>query len=73
MKYILYIVIHCYNEKEVLNVTVQKLLIKINMMIENKTISKHSKILFINDGSKDKTWSIIEELELQKMKYIVGV
>ena len=62
MKDTLYLVIPCYNEEEVLNVTAQKLLPKINLMIENKTISKDSKILFINDGSKDKTWSIIEEL-----------
>lgn len=42
------------------------------MMIENKTISKHSKILFINDGSKDKTWSIIEELH-KKNKIFSGI
>lgn len=65
MQDILYLVIPCYNEEEVLNITAQKLLIKINMLIENKTISKYSKILFINDGSKDKTWSIIEELHLK--------
>ena len=34
-------------------------------MIENEIISKNSKILFVNDGSKDKTWSIIKELHNQ--------
>ena len=56
----LYLVIPCYNEEDVLSITAKKLLIKINTMIENEIISKDSKILFVNDGSKDKTWRIIE-------------
>lgn len=62
MKDILYLVIPCYNEEEVLPITAKSLLIKINTMIENELISQDSKILFVNDGSKDKTWSIIEDL-----------
>jgi glycosyltransferase involved in cell wall biosynthesis len=62
MKDILYLVIPCYNEEEVLHETAKRLLEKINNMITNKSISDKSKILFVNDGSKDKTWSIIEEL-----------
>ena len=61
----LYLVIPCYNEEDVLPITAKKLLIKINTMIENEIISKDSKILFVNDGSKDKTWRIIEELHNQ--------
>jgi glycosyltransferase involved in cell wall biosynthesis len=61
----LYLVIPCYNEEEVLPITAKKLLIKINTMIENEIISTDSKILFANDGSKDKTWRIIEELHNQ--------
>ncbi|WP_297426448.1 glycosyltransferase family 2 protein [Clostridium sp.] len=61
----LYLVIPCYNEEEVLQITAKRLLIKINTMIDNELISKDSKILFVNDGSKDKTWSIIEELHNQ--------
>ena len=61
----LYLVIPCYNEEDVLSITAKKLLIKINTMIENEIISKDSKILFVNDGSKDKTWRIIEELHNQ--------
>ncbi len=61
----LYLVIPCYNEEEVLNITANKLLKKINTMRENKIISQDSKILFVNDGSKDKTWNIIKELHNQ--------
>lgn len=62
MKEILYLVIPCYNEEEVLQETAKRLLEKVNNMISKEMISKESKILFVNDGSKDKTWSIIEEL-----------
>jgi glycosyltransferase involved in cell wall biosynthesis len=65
MNDILYLVIPCYNEEEVLHETAKRLLKKITTMIDNKLISKDSKILFVNDGSKDKTWNIIEELYSQ--------
>lgn len=58
----LYLVIPCYNEEEVLHETAKRLLIKMNDMIKSNAISEDSKILFVNDGSKDKTWSIIESL-----------
>lgn len=61
----LYLVIPCYNEEEVLHETSKRLLDKMNTMIERELIHKESKILFVNDGSKDKTWSIIEELHNQ--------
>jgi len=61
----LYLVIPCYNEEEVLHETGKRLLKKITTMIEDEIISKDSKILFVNDGSKDKTWSIIETLHSQ--------
>ncbi|WP_238918094.1 glycosyltransferase family 2 protein [Clostridium sp. YIM B02555] len=62
MKDILYLVIPCYNEEQVLHETSKRLLEKINTMISNELISCESKILFVNDGSKDKTWDIIEQL-----------
>ncbi|OOM75332.1 glycosyltransferase family 2 protein [Clostridium sp. BL-8] len=65
MNDILYLVIPCYNEEEVLPETSKRLLEKINYMIANNLISDESKILFVNDGSKDKTWSIIEELNVK--------
>lgn len=62
MRHILYLVIPCYNEEEVLHETAKRLLEKINNMVTDDLISHKSKILFVNDGSKDRTWSIIEEL-----------
>ncbi len=62
MKETLYLVIPCYNEEEVLHETARRLLDKINNMMDNNTITRESKILFVNDGSKDRTWEIIEEL-----------
>lgn len=62
MNEILYLVVPCYNEEEVLRETAKRLLEKINKMINKRQISKESKILFVNDGSKDSTWDIIEEL-----------
>ncbi len=59
---ILYLVIPCYNEEAVLPETARQLLEKMNSMFERGMISRESKIMFVNDGSKDKTWEIIEEL-----------
>lgn len=72
MNKILYLVIPCYNEEEVLTETSSRLLEKMNSMIENKYISEKSKILFVNDGSKDKTWDIIENL-YEENKIFSGV
>ena len=58
----LYLVLPCYNEEEVLHETSSRLLEKMSKMIEKEMIHPNSKILFVNDGSKDKTWEIIEEL-----------
>ena len=62
MKQTLYLVIPCYNEEEVLHETSKRLLEKMTNMINNNVIARDSKILFVNDGSKDRTWNIIEEL-----------
>ena len=62
MKETLYLVIPCYNEEEVLHETSKRLFEKITTMINNNIISDKSKIVFVNDGSKDKTWNIIQEL-----------
>ena len=58
----LYLVIPCYNEEEVLPETSKRLLEKMQKMISDGLISEQSKIVFVNDGSKDKTWKMIEEL-----------
>jgi len=59
---ILYVVLPCYNEEEVLPETSSRLLAKMNVLIKSKEIDAKSKILFVNDGSKDKTWEILEKL-----------
>lgn len=58
----LYLVIPCYNEEEVLPITSKELKKKMDELIKSKKISKESKVLFVNDGSKDKTWEIIKKL-----------
>ncbi len=55
----LYIVIPCYNEEEVLPITAPLFLDKIESLVKSGKISKDSRIMFVNDGSKDKTWEII--------------
>ena len=62
MQPILYIVIPCYNEQEVLPVTAPMFLQKINDLYIDGKISEDSRILFVNDGSRDDTWKIITEL-----------
>ena len=59
---ILYIVIPCYNEEEVLNETIKVMKKKMNELIKKKEISKDSKVMFVNDGSNDKTWAMIKEV-----------
>ena len=65
MKIILYLVIPCYNEQEVLPETSKQLLEKMTNLIKKEKISEESKIMFVNDGSKDKTWEIIEKLHAE--------
>lgn len=68
----LYIVVPCYNEEKVLHETSKRLEIKINELIKQKEISKDSKVMFVDDGSKDKTWEIIKSLN-EKGNLFVGV
>lgn len=58
----LYIAVPCYNEEEVLPDSAEKLRAKLNAMMDKGLISYDSRIVFIDDGSKDKTWQLIEEL-----------
>ena len=71
----LYVVIPCYNEEEVLKETSKRLNVKLGELIKDKIISKDSKVLFVNDGSKDKTWDIICELNKKNklLKNIIRV
>lgn len=58
----LYLVIPCYNEQEVLHETARQLKEKMESLKSRNMISDKSRIVFVNDGSKDNTWQIIEEL-----------
>ncbi|HJC50620.1 MAG TPA: glycosyltransferase family 2 protein [Candidatus Anaerostipes avistercoris] len=61
MKDILYLVIPCYNEEAVLHETAKRLKEKISTMVSEGMISMKSRIMFVNDGSKDDTWNIIRK------------
>lgn len=68
-KPILYMVIPCYNEEKVLPITAPLFLEKLNYLVSEDKISQESRILFINDGSKDDTWNIIEKLSQEDAHY----
>ncbi|MDD3665051.1 MAG: glycosyltransferase family 2 protein [Bacteroidales bacterium] len=59
---ILYITVPCYNEEEVLNETASRLIDKLTTLINTNKISMNSRILFVDDGSKDRTWNMINQL-----------
>lgn len=59
---ILYVVVPCYNEEEVLTETTKQLEKKMNNLIQKKVISDKSRVMYVNDGSKDKTWELIEKI-----------
>lgn len=71
-KPILWIVIPCYNEENVLPITSPLFLQQLKKMIGEEKISDKSRILFVNDGSKDRTWDIIEELAA-KDEHFIGI
>lgn len=66
------IIVPCFNEEEVLPQTIKTLDSLIQELIKLELISKSSKIVFVNDGSKDKTWDIIEKAH-QKKSHIQGI
>ncbi len=69
----LYMVIPCYNEEAVLQETAKRLQDKYMNLLEKKMISKDSRIVFINDGSKDRTWEMITELHTQSPSFFSGI
>ena len=69
---ILYIVIPCYNEEKVLPITAPIFLEKITQLVSEGAISDKSRIMFVNDGSRDKTWEIINDLS-KKDKHYIGI
>ena len=69
---VLTIVVPCYNEQEVLPETVKELGQILKQLMESKKVSTASKILFVNDGSKDKTWDLISEYT-KEFSYVTGI
>ena len=67
---ILYIVIPCYNEEAVLPVTAPLFLNKVKELAAAGKISEESRVLFVNDGSRDDTWKIIRGLSEQDPHYL---
>ena len=66
------IVLPCYNEEEVLSETNSRLVALLVQMIEDNQISRDSRIIYVNDGSKDKTWDIISHYN-KECPYVCGV
>ena len=68
----LYIVVPCYNEQEVLPITAPLFRKKLLQLIADGKISDESRVLFVNDGSKDRTWELIRAMA-EKEEHILGV
>lgn len=68
-KPVLYIVVPCYNEEEVLPITAPQFLDKVKHLSERGLISGDSRILFVDDGSRDSTWEIIRSLARQDARF----
>ncbi len=69
---VVYFVIPCYNEEEVLPETIRRLTEKLTVMIEDGLADDSSRMLFVDDGSKDRTWELIEQFSSEN-KYVGGV
>ena len=69
-KPILYIVIPCYNEQEVLPITAPMFLNKLKQLMSDGLISGDSRVMFVNDGSTDGTWDIISKLAAEDEHFI---
>lgn len=70
MKPRLYIVIPCYNEESVLPITAPQFLAELTLMQQQGLVAEDSRIMFVNDGSKDATWDIIERLAGENEAFI---
>ena len=67
---VLWIVVPCYNEEQVLPLTAPLFLKKLQELAEQGKVSGNSRVLFVNDGSKDRTWDIIRELAAQDGRFL---
>ena len=69
----LYIVVPCYKEEEVLPETSKRLKVKMEALLAAGKISDKSRVMFVNDGSKDRTWEIIQALHADEPELFSGV
>lgn len=69
----LYIVVPCYKEEAVLPETAKRLKAKMEALMAQEKISPDSRVMFVNDGSKDRTWEIIAQLHEQNPMLFSGV
>ncbi len=72
MENVLYLVIPCFNEEAVLPETASRLLEKMHSLMRQNKIDKKSRVIFVNDGSRDRTWEIIRALH-EKEKMFGGI
>lgn len=72
MAAVVYLVVPCYNEEEVLPEASKRLIAKLKGLMEKKLASEESRILFVDDGSKDKTWELIAGLHAST-PYVCGL
>jgi glycosyltransferase involved in cell wall biosynthesis len=72
-KPVLAIVVPCYNEEEVLPETARQLMRKINGLISTGIVSDKSKIVFVDDGSTDNTWPLIEKIQSETPDTFAGI
>lgn len=66
------IVLPCYNEEEVIFETTKRLTLLLKQLIDSKKVNDNSKIYYVDDGSQDKTWEIIESL-VDKNSFVTGI
>lgn len=69
MSKILYMVVPCYNEEQVLAETTRRLNEKYNALIKADKISQESRIIYVNDGSRDNTWKMIEQIHAENKMF----
>lgn len=69
---IVYFVVPCYNEEDVLPETTRQLTAKLSAMVQNGLVSPDSRILYVDDGSRDRTWEIISRYH-EENQFVDGV
>ena len=71
---LLSVIVPCYNEEEMLPITAKELMKKMDALMDEGRISRKSRVMFVDDGSKDATWEIIEKLHgMQASDIFTGV